>query len=301
MQPPASWISNIWQSELSYAPVYYTWRGLAPSPRRNYDTPSSRFTTCCKLSGYRYQDGGGFQGKRVWLIEWQCSLPGTVKVKTMKVYLAGINSYQLDLGIESKAFSDPDLERTIQGNKHDLQEHEWRIRSPRTRPHLLLILCHLSTTTYNNAAIMAPFTLAFAGFPRVGEFTHKEADRQPGPTFSKWFHTNRCVRIRARGAYMELTLPSSKTDPFRKGVMLTIAASLDIPCPVHAMKQFLPHDTYRPPYTPLFCIGIPGEQPFTREYVVHSLQRLAITAGLGDRAWNGHSFWRDTATWAAKV
>ena len=43
------------------------------------------------------------------------------------------------------------------------------------------------------------------------------------------------------------------------------------------------------------------QQAFTREHVVHRLQELAITAGLHHGAWNGHSFRRGAATWAAEV
>jgi len=127
----------------------------------------------------------------------------------------------------------------------------------------------------------AAFTLAFAGFIRVAEFTYKEADCQLEPSFSKWFVTKSSVRIRAMGAYMDLTLPSSKTDRFRKGVKLTIAASCDIACPLYTMEQFLAHDTHRRQYASLFCIGTLEQQAFTRQYVVHMLQGLAVTPGLG--------------------
>ena len=45
----------------------------------------------------------------------------------MKLYLTGIKSYQLDLVIECAAFTDPRLERTIQGIKRDHREPEQRI------------------------------------------------------------------------------------------------------------------------------------------------------------------------------
>ena len=45
----------------------------------------------------------------------------------MKLYLAGLKSYQLDLGIECTVFSDPRLERTIQGIKRQHNEPERRV------------------------------------------------------------------------------------------------------------------------------------------------------------------------------
>ena len=100
---------------------------------------------------------------------------------------------------------------------------------------------------------------------------------------------------------MEVILPASKTYPFRKGITLTIAASYDNACPIHAMREFFAQDTHRPPNAPLFCIGRDRPQAFTREYVVLKLQQLALTAGLGQGTWNGHSFHRGAATWAAEV
>jgi len=97
------------------------------------------------------------------------------------------------------------------------------------------------------------------------------------------------IRIREGGRYMEVTLPALKTDPFRKGITLTISASQDDACPVKAMRQFLAIDTHSPAHCPLFCFGQLEQQAFTREYVVQRLQQLARIAGLGQGTWNGHS------------
>jgi len=67
------------------------------------------------------------------------------------------------------------------------------------------------------------------------------------------------------------------------------------------MTPFLAADTHRHQLSPLFCISQVVQLPFTREYVVERLQQLAIAAGLGLEPWNGHSFWRGAATWAAEV
>ena len=219
----------------------------------------------------------------------------------MKLYLAGVKSYQLDLGIDCKAFSDPRLERTIQGIKRDHNEPERRIRTPLTRPFLLSVLSPLTNNQYEDVVLHAAFTLAFAGFLRVGEFTYKESDRNLAEGFGKWFLTKSCIRISREATYMELNLPSSKTDPFRKGIKLTIAATYDRGCPVLAMQRLRAIDTHRPEHAPLFCIGKLEQHAFTREYVVRRLQELATAVGLGQGTWNGHSFRRGAATWAAEI
>jgi len=219
----------------------------------------------------------------------------------MKLYLAGLKSYQLDLGIECTAFKDPRLECPIQGIKRDHNQPERRIRTPLTHPHLLAIVTLLPVSSYDNIVLRAAFTLAFAGFLRVGEFTYKEADRELGTSYSKWFLTKQSITVAERGTFMQLTLPASKTDPFRKGITLTIAASSDTGCPVHAMTRLQGVDHHRPQSAPLFCIGRDQQQAFTREHVVRNLQRLATSAGLEQGTWNGHSFRRGAATWAVEM
>jgi len=155
----------------------------------------------------------------------------------MKLYLSVLKSYHLDLGIEYTAFSDPGLERTIQETKRDHNEPERRVHTPFTRPALLRILSHLFAANYDHIVLHSAFTLAFAGFLRVGEFTYRETDMQLGVSYSKRYLTKQSIRIAEDETYMELTLLASKTDPFRKGVTLTITAGSDIGCPVQAMKR----------------------------------------------------------------
>jgi len=152
MQPPTTWISNIEVSGWSQVAAYGLWRGLGPLIRRNYDTPRSWFSLFCRLAGYQYLNGACFPAKATWLISWLCSLAGTVKVKKMELYLAGIRSYQLDLGIEGAGFADPRLESTIQWINRDPLGLERQIRTPLTQPHLLLILRHLSLSNLDDVA-----------------------------------------------------------------------------------------------------------------------------------------------------
>jgi len=111
----------------------------------------------------------------------------------MKLYLVSIKSYQLDLGIEWTAFSDPRLERTLQGIKRDHNEPARRTRTPLTRPHLLSLLHHLRIHDYNDTVMRAAFTVAFAGFLQIGEFTYRALDLQMGPAFPNWFLTKSSI------------------------------------------------------------------------------------------------------------
>ena len=280
---------------------YFLWRGLAQSTRKNYETPRQRFITFCALSGFRHPSGSCFPATERWLIEWIFSLASRVKVKTIKLYLCGLKSYHVDLGFQVSAFQDDRLERVIRGIKREHAEPERWERSPLRRDCLLRILRQLQHPTYCDTTLRAAFTLAFAGFLRVGEFTYCKTDLDLGPNFRNWFLTKSSIRISADGSYMSVNLPSSKTDPFRHGVEIIIAASRDEACPVRAMQEFFRADRHRQSLDPLFTADHSHRLPFSWEYVVNQLRRLATKAGLGAGAWNGHSFRRGAATWAAEV
>jgi len=190
----------------------------------------------------------------MWLIEWLYTLAGTVKVKTIKLYLCGLKSYQLDLGIECMAFIDPRLERTLSGIKQNHSETDRRQRTPLTRLYLLTILNTLGHTSYDNVVLRAAFTQAFAGFLRVGEFTYRQTDLDTGNAFCNWFLTKSISLLIAGGAHLELNLPASKTAPFRHGIQLTMAASHYAGCPVMAVKSLIQIDSHRPAHAPLFSI-----------------------------------------------
>ena len=104
----------------------------------------------------------------------------------------------------------------------------------------------LSDLNYDDVVIRAAFTLAFAAFLRVGEFPYRETDLNLGPTFRNWFLTESSINWIEGEAHMELTLPASKTDPFRHGIQLLIAGSNDAGCPVAAMRPLAEIDRHRP-------------------------------------------------------
>jgi len=120
-------------------------------------------------------------------------------VKTMKLYLCGLKSYQLDLGIDSMAFADPRLERTLQGIKRDHNQPDGQKRTQFTGPHLLITLNHLGGASYDDVVLQAAFTLAFAGFLRVGEFTYRQIDLELGVAFQNWFLTKSSISLSDSG------------------------------------------------------------------------------------------------------
>jgi integrase len=220
----------------------------------------------------------------------------------MKSYITGLRSLHVDMGLPIDGiFDHPRLQRIVQGARRFYGETGTRERLPITRDVLLKVLQCLPRwrTDLMQANLYAAFCLAFAGFLRVGEFTWSNGDYNPDYplAFARRHLTWRSVDIQADR--LLLTIPTSKTDPFRHGVTLTISPASDAACPLAAIQNLrtLTMAGRRPSQfdvlQPLFVR--PNNQPFSRDYVVRCL-RLCLTHRGITGHYSGHSFRRGAAT-----
>ena len=220
----------------------------------------------------------------------------------------------MDHGLESVVvFEHPRLQRIVRGIKtfHAAQEatpvREWL---PITRDILLRLLASLDQMSHRRAMLYAAFCLAFAAFLRIGEFTW-EAHQWASGDFASWHATCRSIAFGfnnsdtsgqdTSGHHMDrlfFTLPASKSDPFRQGVTITIAAVNDRACAVSALHLLF--TTWpSPSESPLFTLHHhePGQNPaaFDRRTVVNELRRCITSARISG-GYSGHSFRRGAAT-----
>ena len=89
--------------------------------------------------------------------------------------------------------------------------------------------------------------------------------------------------------HLELTLPASKTDPFRRGITLNVAASGDDACPVRALRHLFRWKASLD--SPLF----ETTNGFTRDLVVGQVRQILALLGVKGH-YSGHSFRRGAAT-----
>ena len=215
-----------------------------------------------------------------------------VKAKTLKSYLTGVRSAHVDMGYNDLTpFHSPQVERIIAGYRRMHGEAGTLERRPITKDLLLQMLPYFNLRTREGCTLHAAFCLAFAGFLRVGEFIYSAKDLN-SPDFSQWFLTRRSVRLYED--HLELTLPSSKTDPFRRGITLTIAASGDNACPVQSLRRLFRWES--PPDSPLFQVN----GTFTRQLVTNKLREILTHLGV-EGHYSGHSFRRGAATSAREA
>jgi hypothetical protein len=218
----------------------------------------------------------------------------------MKSYITGLRSLHVDMGLPIDGiFDHPRLQRIVQGARRFYGEAGTRERLPITRDVLLKILHCLPRwrTDPMQANLYAAFCLAFAGFLRVGEFTWSKGDYNPDYplAFARRHLSWRSVDIRADR--LLLTIPTSKTDPFRHGVTLTISPASDAACPLAAIQNLraltMAGGGQLDLLMPLFVR--PNNLPFSRDYVVRCL-RLCLTHQGITGHYSGHSFRRGAAT-----
>jgi len=194
-------------------------------------------------------------------------------------------------------FGNHRLQRIIRGINRFHGEPSRKERLPITRGLLIRILSLLDANDPRDANLYGTFCIAHVGFLRAGEVTWTANDLIHGHTeFAQWNLTRRSIQFEEDR--LLLTLPSSKTDPFPKGVTITLSASSDAACPVTAMGHLYELCPSWTPLAPLFARPPgdgPGSEAFTREYLVQHLRELLGQLGVRG-AYSGHSFRRGSAT-----
>jgi len=212
-----------------------------------------------------------------------------IKPKTIKGYICGLRSAHIDRGYSDyTVFDSLILLRVIRGIKRRQGDGVPRERKAITRDVLLAVLATFDTASRPGATLHAAFCLAFAGFLRAGEFTWESRDLDDAD-FASWFITRSSVRLFADR--LDLDIPASKTDPFRKGVTLKIAATGDAGCAVASLRRMLDIAPGRP-NEPLFDTG---EGAFNKKRITDILRGRLHSLGYGGY-YASHSFRRGAAT-----
>ena len=209
------------------------------------------------------------------------------KAKTTKKYLQGLRSYHIDMGFDESVFNDPRLERIIRGGKRYYGDVDRRERFPITREILVRILQQIPDT-YDGLNNKAALCLGFSAFLRAGEFTYDKWE-ETSPNFAL---TRSSVSFEEDGNLV-LTLPASKTDYFRKGVRIPLAAATNgsPTCPAIALRTLFNRFPANPK-APLFAKTF---GPFSRDHLIKTIRNALLDAGLSPTGFSGHSLRRGAA------
>lgn len=227
---------------------------------------------------------------------------GRIQATTLASYFSALRSVHVDMALPVTVFDEEHLRRMLAGAHHAFVKVPAPARLSLSRDLLLRLLTpeavagepYIDTVNLN-----AAFTLAFAGFLRIGEFTYKEPELREPALFNGRRLTPACITFSANGDHMTLLLRRSKADRLGEGVRILIAAADDEACPVARMRSLMAARPEPPPSghpDPLFILR---GAPFTRDHVLRRLRSRLARIRADVAGIKGHSFRKGAAQHAA--
>ena len=220
---------------------------------------------------------------------------------TIKSYLAAVRSLQIDYGFQNPfGASMPKLERIMKGIKvsQGKEGRATRRKLPITPKILRPMRAQWNATgfKYEETMLWAAATVCFFGFMRAGELT--TPDKGSFDPSQHLTMSDLATDDLEHPTLVQVTLKSSKTDPFRQGVTITLGETGNELCPVRALFDYL-RVRGNPP-GPLFLLG--DGSPMTRSYFTQKIRATLRDIGFTDYAqYSGHSFRVGAATTAAAL
>ena len=223
-------------------------------------------------------------------------LADQVSFPTIKLYLAGIRFTHIENSLVDPFADAPLLHLLLRGIKRT-KGLSSRRRLPITMSVMRQLKEALATdpriTSRDKLMLWSAFTLAFFAFLRSSEFTSPSSTR-----FNSRVHL--CfsdISFTTTGS-LSLQLKTSKTDPFRKGCLITVAPSGRSVCAVRAIRRYLDHQPPRSA-SPLYFFST--GQFLTRNKVTSILRLQLHRLGFATESYASHSFRIGAATTAAEA
>ena len=211
---------------------------------------------------------------------------GQLKPDTLQTYFSALRSYHVDRCIPTEVFKSTLLARLVQGAKN-LFSGPRRARLPITLD--LLTAITPSPISRDDINMTAAFKLAFAGFLRMGEFTHTKQRAADSQAFATANLTRSDVRLAVDHATVRLK--RSKTNRLHQDVTIIVAATGEHNCPVHALRQLFEKDPQLGD-APLFSLASGG---FPQDKILGILKQRLQKMNIPANAYSGHSFRRGAA------
>ncbi len=269
-------------------------KGLAESTQRAYGSAQRRYQQFCRQSNLR-----PIPATETVLSYYVAHLAGEgLKHRTIKAYLSAIRFLQISEG-KGDQFRNPlhRLRYILQGVKREevRQGAGRRERLPVTPNimHKIKAVWQADSHDQDMKMLWAAVYLGFFGFLQTGEMT-VPSDTGFDP---KTYLTPKDLSFNfpRRPTVMRVTIKSSKTDPFRKGMDIFVGKTEADLCLVTAMLRYLVERGWGP--GPLFKFR--DGRVLTRQRLVEAMKSALQKAGMDAMKYCGHSFRIGAATSAA--
>ncbi|THH09655.1 hypothetical protein EW146_g8622 [Bondarzewia mesenterica] len=219
---------------------------------------------------------------------WVAYLGECIQPKMIKSYLTHVKSLHVDADLPFSITEAPIVQRLIRGIKRYHGEAGRKPKQPITLPILCTILSNLPNSP-QYLHLQAAYCVAYSALLRCGEFTIKGG--RFDPTINLMHGAVHLLPDAENPTHATLVLPTSKTDPFHRGVTITItAAPPNVPtCPVQALKDLFRWDPH-PENVPLFEESLGNA--LSQGFFLKAIRQALLAGGHDPSAFASHSFRR---------
>ena len=204
---------------------------IAPSTNRNYSSALRSYEVFCQSHSFI-----AFPPRQTLLVLYATHLAAHTSYSNIKLHMAGIKyfstvkGYNVDFSRYNRLYLLIRGIRRSQGSKFN---------KPKRLPITPIILKQINTKLFNSSRLYedkvmlwTAIIIAFFGFLRVSEYTSKYKTKYD-PTTTLLTSDVSCLDNSAN-----LVIKASKTDPFRQGVTVRLAANYSILCPINAIRTY---------------------------------------------------------------
>ena len=268
----------------------YESAALALSSRHVYQVGLRHYRHFCKNSGLKAYPVS--QDTLKFFINF---LAEQMNFKTLKLYLAAVKLNNIELGYKDNMHKMAQLHLLLRDIKRTLGNKGKRKQClPVTLPLLRSLKQYLEMLSIPNQDKLMPwvaFTTAFFSFLRSSESV------SPSPVAYDESSTLLVQDITLQGDAALISIKASKTDPFREGVTLYLAAIGRSVCPVRALRNYLPYCRRRS--QPLFRFK--NGHFLTMSTVSRVIKKGLVQAGVAPDSYSSYSFRIGSASTAAKA
>lgn len=277
--------------------AFYIFHSLASNSRRTYSSPQKQFINFCHSNLlYNASTGGPIPASELTLCRFAAHLAEKTdgpNAKTIKQYLSAVNSLHTEEGYPSPStLGFNQLQKVCKGISRVKGEKPTKPRLPISYEILSSFATMLDLSVNRNLVFITACAVGFFGLLRSGEMTFASFDGN----FDLSRSSVSFFPSLSSPTRVDIIVPSSKTDPFRVGVTITLGLTGKLVCPVLLLQRlFLQFPL--PDSSPLF--QLPSRRAFTKKFLITAVRSLLPLINLDSSLYSGHSFRIGGATAAA--
>ena len=265
-------------SELDRTVVSLVRGGITANSRAAYSTAVKKYAAFCRI--YSLSPVPVSQSNALRFVA-HCANSG-LAVSSIRVYLAGLRSWSIDMGLSPPEIYSPHLTQAIRC----LDRHHTPAQAPPLLHHHLLSIFSRAPFNKDNLMSITALSLAYFACLRPSEYLTTRGTAPP-PTRAH-------ITFTGDMSALDFTVPRSKTNP--KGFVVHLGCSHSPICPVcliRALFSLYP----APPSAPLFTTI--NNLPLSYSYLTNKLHSLLSMIGIHPAPFTLHSLRAGAATTAA--